>query len=490
MAKRAQRVLVADGELSVRESIRDRLIASGLACELAASAEEALKAAEHPSVGAVLLDVRLPGAAAGSVLETIVKRRPALRVIVLAGPDDQFLVLDALRAGAADYLAKPVHAEELPLAVRRALRAHGMESRWQSLRARLHLLGARLDQITTLAHAENPAHLNRFIVETLAEVLTATKVSLMRSDETGTVLRVVAAVGSELETDDMDPAMVGESVAGIALEEGFALLIDDVESDARCAGRSRRPRYASSSIALAPLVGLEGPMGVVCATDRKGLAPFEDEDLALLRIFAAQVGAALAPPLLLGEAEVEEGAEAELRAELAREICDAITTEIDPEALLTAALRAVGRALSTRVVSLQLISGAMGALRLEAQWEETHSDREMLARDRGLTGAVLQTGALVATDHPEADPRFVAEVDTPEGGEVGPLIVVPLRLRAKVVGVARVFLPPDVRASARVGETLSATLSAAVRNVLLYRSLVESIDDVARARRDAGTGNG
>jgi hypothetical protein len=96
---------------------------------------------------------------------------------------------------------------------------------------------------------------------------------------------------------------------------------------------------------------------------------------------------------------------------------------------------------------------------------------------------VLQTGRLVATDHPEADARFDRDMDTPAGGAVGPLLCAPLRLRGKVMGVVRAFPAPGVSASARTGEVLSASLSAAVRNVLLYRSLLESIDEVARARQ-------
>ena len=54
--------------------------------------------------------------------------------------------------------------------------------------------------------------------------------------------------------------------------------------------------------------------------------------------------------------------------------------------------------------------------------------------------------------------------------------------------LARVFPGASVGASARLGELLAAPLSAATRNVLLYRSLLESVDDVARARRDAEEG--
>jgi GAF domain-containing protein len=92
----------------------------------------------------------------------------------------------------------------------------------------------------------------------------------------------------------------------------------------------------------------------------------------------------------------------------------------------------------------------------------------------------------VATDHPERDPRFDPEIDTAADGEPRPLLCVPLRLRGKVLGVFRGFPAPGADDFARTGEILGAALSAAVRNVLLYRSLLESIDEVADARREAG----
>jgi hypothetical protein len=49
----------------------------------------------------------------------------------------------------------------------------------------------------------------------------------------------------------------------------------------------------------------------------------------------------------------------------------------------------------------------------------------------------------------------------------------------------RVFPQGGAAASARTGEVLSAVFSAAVRNVFLYRSLLESIEDLAEARREA-----
>jgi hypothetical protein len=95
----------------------------------------------------------------------------------------------------------------------------------------------------------------------------------------------------------------------------------------------------------------------------------------------------------------------------------------------------------------------------------------------------------VACESPAADPRFDAAVDTPESGERGAFLALPLRFRGRTLGVFRAFTPDPRMASPRTAEVLGAALSAAIRNVLLYRSLVDSIEEVARARRESQQGS-
>jgi FixJ family two-component response regulator len=469
------RVLIVDDVRFFREAIRAALAELGVACDLVETGEEALKAAEDPRLGVVVLDVRLPGIGGIQVLERLRARRPALRVIVMSAHTDQELVLEALRLGAADYLAKPLHDEELRLAVRRAVDAHAVESRWESLRGRR----ARRSALATP------------VAEAVAEVLAASKTSLLLADDSSSVLEVLAATGEGRDPREMDASRVGVNVAGLAIQEGYPLLIDDIERDERCAQLTRQHRYGSVSVALAPLLGEGAPIGVLCATDREGNLPFEDEDLALFRILALHASVLIAPtePRAPEQADAPEGAEGagDELAELARAICDAVTNEVEPERLIRAALRPVAQTLSASSVAIHLLDGRSGELVLEGEREEGGaSDHPRLPRDRGLTGMVLQTGRLVATDHPDSDSRFDPEIDTPQGGRVGPLLCIPLKIRGKVLGVARVFPAQQVGASARVGEVLAGALAAAVRNVLLYRSLLESIEDLARARREAG----
>jgi DNA-binding response OmpR family regulator len=524
MAETSPRVLVVDDERFFREAIQEALGEAGIQCETLETGAAGLAAARDPQVGVVVLDVMLPDMSGIDVLRQLHSERPALRVIMLSAHTDQDLVLEALRLDASDYLAKPLHDEELVLAVRRALAGFDVESSWQRLRERLRRLETRMLSLAARVEAaeEDPSQADlvtfaALCAEAVGDVLDAGKTSLMRYDEEADELRVAAATGAPLAPDEMDSVALGEGVAGVALSLGEAVIVDDVYTDDRFAGRTVHDRYESASLAVAPLVSGPRRLGVLCATDRAGGEPFGPDELALLKILsipATRFLAALAqaldePPEAPAEqpevsteaaAEGEQTArledapsavEAQADAELAREICDALTQEIEPERVLAGVLRAVARRLPGAGLALYLMDNATGELLLAGQLdEEGAGDRERLPRDQGLTATVLQSGGLVATDHPDRDPRFDPQVDTPADGVARPLLCVPLRLRGKVLGVFRGFPGEGVGASARTGEILSATLSAAVRNVLLYRSLLESIDEVADARRAAGDGFG
>jgi len=498
MTARSARILVVDDERFFREAIREVLEAEKLECVVAANGAEALEHADDPTLGVVVLDVQLPGIDGIEVLRRLRERRPDLRVLILSAHTDQEIVLEALRLGACDYLAKPLHDEELVLAVRRALDTHAVDQGWRDLRDRLGRLERRLVALAGGAadeeEADRLARLRSGVADAAAEVLGAGKTSLMLLDEDGTKLRVAAATGRKLSPEELDPVPVGEGVAGLALARNEVLLVEDVRHDPRFQARGAAGRYDSGSFAVAPIAAGDRMLGVLCATDREGGAPFEEADRAILRILALQAGQLLAPPAPNGHAAASEPPAPEVPAEgvdrdaeLVRQICEAVTSEVDPARVLQAALRPIRAALDAAPVSLYLRDAESGELVCQAQEDGgLRADRARLPVGRGLTGQVLETGRLVATAEPQQDPRFEAAVDTPEGGAPAPLLCVPLRFRGRTLGVFRAFPKAGEQASPRTGELLGAALSAAVRNVLLYRSLVDTIEEVARVRREAG----
>jgi DNA-binding response OmpR family regulator len=489
------RILVVDDERFFREGIREALEAAGLSCVTAATGVEALDLASDPALGAVVLDVVLPGLDGLEVLRRLRDRQPELRVIILSAYTDQERVLEALRLGAFDYLAKPIHDEELVLAVRRALDSHAVGKGLSRLRTRIDTLARSLQDLAELATADIDEESRQSVLRAraaaaVAEVAEAGKTSLMLLDGDRASLRVVAATGRKLALDEFDGVPVGTGVAGLAFSRSEPLVVADVASDPRFARRTSGERYESSAFAVVPILSGGRASGVLCATDRAGGRPFEPSDVSLLRIVALELGRMLEPRTLVAEAEpapqqAADPLEGEL-AELARRVCEATTAEVDPARLLAAALRPVAAAFSAAPVSLYLRDASSGELVQEAQCDDAVcGDRPRLPRGRGLTGNVFETGRLVATETPASDPRFDAAVDTPADGAANPLLCLPISFKGKVLGVVRIFPRQPGRASARAGEVLSAAFSAAVRNVQLYRSLLESIEEVARARREA-----
>ena len=492
----APQVLVVDDERFFREAVRDALADLDLRCRLAETGEEGLKQAEDPGIEAVVLDVRLPGLGGIEVLRALREQRPALRVIVLSAATDQELVLEALRLGASDYLAKPIHAEELRLAVLRALEGTRLAGRLESLRARLDALAETNARLARWAGEGGPSDRLSALavpaVNALAQVLGAARTSLLVADGDG--LRVAAILGSDLAPADLPAVGAGDSVAGLAFGADRVLRIDDIDRDERCAGRGRRGRYASAAALLAPLDAGGRARGVLCAADPASGRPFSDEDVSLVRLFAAQLGSLLAEPEAAAPAPAGDREPASpasdpqdaLRADLLRATCEAVTREVEPAAVFHAALAPIAEGLAA-VAAVYTLDARSGQLVLEAgrEWSG-RADRERLPRDGGLTAIALKTGQIVAAERPADDARFDASIDTPADGAPGPLLVLPLAIRGKVLGLARIHPESPASASTRTGEMLAAALSAALRSALLYRSLLEAVDDVAAARRRLG----
>jgi CheY-like chemotaxis protein len=501
------RILVVDDERFFREAIRDALAPAGFAVELAATGQEALDKLADPGLGVVVLDLQLPDLHGLEVFRRATRLRPELRVVILSAHTEQQHVLEALRLGACDYLAKPLHEEELVLAVRRAQASFALEAGWNGLRERVGRLDTAISELWERAGGpvpQEPDALRELVVRTVSDVLGAGRTSLLLLDDGPGELRVAAAHGRGLPADALDPVRVGEGVAGIALARAQPILVSDVGADARFPDRADERGYSSGSFAVAPLVSGSHAIGVLCATDRLG-GPMDADDLAMLRILAQQAARLLDRPAgpgpvesealpepeeapLLDEEPLEEIPGGDARgAGLVREICEAVTAEVEPQRILAAALERIGRSLGAAPVSLYLASGAREGLVREAEWDGgVRSDRLRLPLGAGLTGSVFETGAIVATDVPARDPRFASAVDTPADGSARPLVCGPIRFRGRTLGVFRAFPETRSEASPALAELLAAALSAAVRNVLLYRNLVQTIEEVAVARREGG----
>lgn len=146
MANRLQVIYIEDDALVRRASVQSLQLA-GFDVAGFESAEAAEKAIVADTAGAVVSDIRLPGASGLDVLAQCRERVPDVPVILVTGHGDISMAVQAMRDGAYDFIEKPFAAERLIETVRRALERRELVLENHALRRELagqHVVAPRI----------------------------------------------------------------------------------------------------------------------------------------------------------------------------------------------------------------------------------------------------------------------------------------------------------------------------------------------------------
>ncbi len=137
----AARVLVVDDDRLIREMVRDA-IDERARVESCESGEAALEALAREPADLVISDLTMPGISGTELLERVRREHPGTEFILLTAHATVESAVGALRMGAADYLVKPIHGEELALLVDRILARRRLLEENARLRDELRTLDA------------------------------------------------------------------------------------------------------------------------------------------------------------------------------------------------------------------------------------------------------------------------------------------------------------------------------------------------------------
>ncbi len=117
-------VFVVDDDVAVREAIESLLRSAGFAVEVFASAQSFLDRDERLEAGrpsCLILDVELPDLSGLDLQARLVERQKEMPIIFITGHGDIPMTVRAMKAGAVEFLTKPISEEELLTGVERAL---------------------------------------------------------------------------------------------------------------------------------------------------------------------------------------------------------------------------------------------------------------------------------------------------------------------------------------------------------------------------------
>ena len=131
------RILIVDDEATARTVLADLLRDEGFEVETAANASKAVDQYATFSPHVVITDLDMPGMNGIELTRTIRAMDSAAPVVMLTGHDKVALAIEAMRAGAADYLTKPVNFDELLVVLDKLFEHQALRQETRQLKKRL-----------------------------------------------------------------------------------------------------------------------------------------------------------------------------------------------------------------------------------------------------------------------------------------------------------------------------------------------------------------
>ena len=155
-----EKILVVDDEEAIREVISTLLDAQGFRCTTCVNGKVGLEAFRKDSYDLVLSDIVMPEMDGLKLLAELRMDDPDVPVIMVTAMHDISIALEAIRAGAYDYILKPFEKDQLYLSVRRALEHRRLVMENRTYQSDLEQLVAERTQ-TTLHRVAGPGTIVR-----------------------------------------------------------------------------------------------------------------------------------------------------------------------------------------------------------------------------------------------------------------------------------------------------------------------------------------
>ena len=194
-------VHLIDDDEDVRRAVSFLLGTAGFAVKVYESAIQFLEKCQPAPKGCIVSDVRMPGMDGLQLLRRLKEMGVTLPVVILTGHADVALAVEAMKAGATDFIEKPFSDEVLLAAIRSALVRHRQnpsESDTSQIRARLASLTSREREVLDGLLAGHP---NKTIAYDLGlsprtvEIHRANVMTKMAASSISELVRMTLSVG-------------------------------------------------------------------------------------------------------------------------------------------------------------------------------------------------------------------------------------------------------------------------------------------------------
>jgi len=304
-------ILVADDSREIRDFLEQSVLTpAGYAVRSVGDGMSALTLARELLPDLVITDLQMPGLSGLDLIRRLRSDRPSLPTILITGEGSETLAVEAIRAGAADYLTKPFEAEQMLAAVGRALaegrRWAGLEKGVSDAQATAGALQQRLTELEALATIGRTVTATldidpvlTAVVEAAVRLTRAEEGSLLLLDPDTGELYMRASKNFDEEFARTFRLHVQDSLAGQVMATGAPVVLDERSP------QKIKTSYLVHSLLYVPLSVRGRRTGVLGVDNRKAGRNFAREDMTVMTALADYAAIAIDNAQLYQRTEAE-----------------------------------------------------------------------------------------------------------------------------------------------------------------------------------------
>ncbi len=280
------RILIVDDEAASMQALCDTLRDQGYQTTGFASGEQALRAMREAPFDVLLTDLTMPGMDGVELLTAALKIDALLVGILMTGAGTIETAVQAMKAGALDYVLKPIKLSAILPVLSRAVTVRRL--RLENMELRDTVAIHELSQ--AIAHTLDPNVLLDRIADLALAQFQADEASVMLLDDNQRFLYVAAVRGAGRDALLGTRVPVGEGIAGWVAAQREPLILPRAPDDPQLA--SLQPRADIQSALSMPMITRNRLVGVinVNCTDRRGAFTFGQVKLLSIFTNAAAAG--------------------------------------------------------------------------------------------------------------------------------------------------------------------------------------------------------
>jgi len=281
------RILIVDDEAAQMRALRDTLRDQGYETAGFTSGEDALKALQEKQFDLLLTDLMMPGMDGVALLAAALKIDPQLVGILMTGMGTIETAVQAMQAGALDYILKPFKVSVLLPVIARAVSVRRL--RLENLELRNTVAIHELNQ--AIAHTLDPNVLLDKIADAALAQFEADEVSIMLLTDNGRLLYVAAARGEGRDALLGTRLPIGEGIAGWVAAHRESLVLEGEVKDPSPA--PLHPRADIQSALCMPMITRNNLIGVINVNCTRKRRAFPAGQIKVLSIFTNAAAAGI-----------------------------------------------------------------------------------------------------------------------------------------------------------------------------------------------------